>query len=151
MNDSSTVLLAALGIVSTAILALIWIIKYLFTEFKPVMENLVKVTEANTLATKAADAYLQQRNGQDAEFHKEVMTKLKDIPVQAEKQAEKVAIELKKQTEAVSSLLEVNTDSITSELKRVGDLTEERVEIAKHASEHQTVIEQTVNRQIINK
>jgi len=123
MNEASTI--AIIGILGSTVAALIWIIKYLFDSFKPVMDELVKVTQANTAATTSADTYLKQRNGRDIEFHTEIMAKLQDIPSQAAKAAEVVA----------------------EELKRVGDLTAETLE---HSREHQTIREQTVEKQIIN-
>ena len=130
MNDAA--LLAALAIVATISGALVWIIKYLFNTFKPVMDELVKATQANTAATISADTYLKQRNGRDIDFHTEIMTKLQDIPNQAAKAAEVVA----------------------KELKRVGDLTAEKVEQVKedasHPTELQSIHTQTVEKQIIS-
>ena len=131
MNDAA--LLAALAIVATISGALVWIIKYLFNTFKPVMDELVKSTQANTEATISADTYLKQRNGRDIEFHSEILSKLQDIPNQAAKAAEVVA----------------------QELKRVGDLTAGKAEQVKenleNTTNHQNVIEQTVETQIISK
>jgi len=126
MNDAA--LLAALGIVATISGALVWIIKYLFNTFKPVMDELVKSTQANTEATISADTYLKQRNGRDIEFHTEIMNKLQDIPNKAARAAEVVA----------------------EELKRVGDLTAETLEQSKHDLSHQTIKEQTVEHQTVN-
>jgi len=72
----TTVLLAALAIVSACVGALVWVIKHLFTQILPVLNNVVKVTELNTEATKAADAYLRERNGRDIHFHENVMKAL---------------------------------------------------------------------------
>ena len=124
MNEASTI--AIIGILGSTVAALIWIIKYLFDSFKPAMDELVKVTQANTSATTSADTYLKQRNGRDIEFHTEIMAKLKDIPSQA--------------VEAVKIVAE--------ELKRVGDLTAETLE---HSRAHQIIKEQTVEKQIISK
>ena len=132
MNEAA--LLAALAIVATISGALVWIIKYLFNTFKPVMDELVRATQANTSATISADTYLKQRNGRDIDFHTEIMEKLKAIPDQAAIQAERVAIEL----------------------KRVGDLTAQKVaevkeEVSHPTTQQQTVIKQTVEEQVINK
>jgi len=71
MFDSTSIALAALGIVSTVVLALIWIIKYLFTSFKPAVDQLVVSVETNTKATLSADTYLRERNGRDSELWKQ--------------------------------------------------------------------------------
>jgi len=127
MNEAST--LAIIGILGATTGALVWIIKYLFTSFKPVMDNLVRATEENTKATQSADEYLRERNGRDIEFHKEIMVSLKEIPAQAKKQAEQVV----------------------EELHRVGDLTAERLVQSAEQTKHQTVTEQTVEHQIVEK
>ena len=72
----STVLLAALAIVSACVAALVWVIKFLFTKMMPAIENLVKVTELNTDATKSSDTYLRERNGRDIHFHENIMKSL---------------------------------------------------------------------------
>jgi len=72
----STVLLAALAIVSACVALLGWVIKFLFTKILPVIENLVKVTELNTEATKSSDTYLRERNGRDIHFHENIMKSL---------------------------------------------------------------------------
>ena len=127
MNEAAT--LAIIGILGATTAALVWIIKYLFASFMPVMDNLVRATEENTKATKSADEYLRDRNGRDKTFHEEIMLSLKEIPDQAKKQAEEVA----------------------KELHRVGDLTAERLVQAAGQTKHQTVIEQTVEHQIVEK
>ena len=123
MNEASTI--AIIGILGSTVAALIWIIKYLFDSFKPAMDELISATQANTAATTSADTYRKERNGRDTEFHAEIMAKLQDIPNQAAEAAKIVA----------------------KELKRVGDLTAETLE---HSREHQTIREQTVEKQIIN-
>jgi len=127
MNEAAT--LAIIGILGATTAALVWIIKYLFASFMPVMDNLVRATEENTKATKSADEYLRDRNGRDKTFHEEIMLSLKEIPAQARTQAEEVA----------------------KELHRVGDLTAERLVQAAGQTKHQTVIEQTVEHQIVEK
>ena len=127
MNEAAT--LAIIGILGATTAALVWIIKYLFASFMPVMDNLVRATEENTKATKSADEYLRDRNGRDKTFHEEIMLSLKEIPDQAKTQAEEVA----------------------KELHRVGDLTAERLVQAAGQTKHQTVIEQTVEHQIVEK
>lgn len=119
----TAVIIAIIGVLSATVGALIWIIKYLFSEFKPLLDSLVKVTEQNTLATKTADTYLRERNGRDNEFHAEVMKSLKDIPIRAEKQANRVAKELKRVG-----------DTTAAHLKRIG-----AQEIAEQTVQHQTV------------
>lgn len=107
MVDTNAGLLAALGIVSVSVGALVWIIKYLFTEIKPALVSLVEVTTTNTAATKSADIYLRERNGRDNEFHSEVMVALQDIPVQANVQAKTVARELKRVGDMTAAKLKV--------------------------------------------
>jgi len=75
----SAIIISIVGILATVVGALIWIIKYLFTAFMPVMDRLVTATELNTQATRSADEYLRQRNGRDNEFHNEVIQKLTKI------------------------------------------------------------------------
>jgi len=147
MNEASTI--AIVGILGSCVAALIWIIKYLFDSFKPALDKLVEVTHANTEATKNADAYLQQRNGRDIEFHKEIMAKLQAIPVKAEGAATIVANELKNQTEVLRVELDKQNILIIDELHHIVELTAERIEQGKKQSEHQVIVEQTVEKQII--
>ncbi len=123
----TTVIIAIVGILSATVGALIWIIKYLFSEFKPALDGLIKSTDQNTLATKSADEYLRERNGRDNEFHKEVMASLQDIPIQARAQA----------------------DIVAQELKAVGTLTAEKLQMANEAPITQTVAEQVVEHQVV--
>lgn len=83
MSDS-TVLLAALGIVSACVGALIYVIKFMFQKIVPLLESLTISTDKNTKATKKADEYLRERNGRDNEFHGEVMKGLKAIQTAVE-------------------------------------------------------------------
>ncbi len=131
MVETNAALLAALGIVSAFGGALIWIIKYQFTQVKPALDflaksntALAKATEQNTRATKAADEYLRQRNGQDKEFHTEVMRSLDAIPIHAKLQA----------------------DIVANELKRVGDVTAAQLKLVPE----QHVQEQVVHTQVID-
>lgn len=55
-GSSSTVLLAALGIVSTCVLGLIWVIKYLFQKILPVLEGMGENLDANTRQTATTEA-----------------------------------------------------------------------------------------------
>ena len=89
----TTVLLAALAIVSACVAALVWVIKFLFTEILPVIRNNVTITEKlivstemNTEATKSSDAYLRERNGRDIHFHENIMKSLVAIQEQAKNQ-----------------------------------------------------------------
>jgi len=82
----STVLLAALAIVSACVASLVWVIKFLFAKMMPVIEKLVTVTELNTEATKSSDMYLRERNGRDIHFHENIMKSLIAIQVQAKNQ-----------------------------------------------------------------
>lgn len=85
MNEA--VLLAALGIVSACVGALVWIIKFMFEKILPALENNnkltasgIELTKANTLATKSADQYLRERNGRDNEHHTAVLESINAIP-----------------------------------------------------------------------
>jgi len=75
----TTVLLAALGIVSACVGILGWVIKFLFTKILPVLENVV-------VATKSSDTYLRERNGRDIHFHENIMKSLLVIQEGATKQ-----------------------------------------------------------------
>jgi hypothetical protein len=77
---SEAVLLAALGIVSTCVVGLIWVIKRMFNDIVPALKGLQKATEQNTAATKSADTYLQERNGRDNEHHAAVLKSINAIP-----------------------------------------------------------------------
>lgn len=78
MEEAS--LITALGIVSTCVVGLIWIIKRMFNDIIPAINGLKKATEQNTSATKSADEYLQQRNGRDNEHHAAVLKSINAIP-----------------------------------------------------------------------
>jgi len=149
MNEASTI--AIIGILGSCVAALIWIIKYLFDSFKPALDKLAEVTHANTEATKNADAYLQQRNGRDIEFHREIMVKLQAIPLRADGSATIVADELKNQTEVLKVELDKQNILIVDALHQIVELTAEKIEQGKKQNEHQTIIEQTVEKQIISK
>jgi len=113
----SVVIVAIVGVLSATVGALIWIIKYLFTEFKPALDGLVKATEQNTVATKSADVYLRERNGRDNEFHAEVMKSLENIPIEASKQATIVARELKRVGDITAAQLkEVGTQQVVEQI-----------------------------------
>lgn len=73
--------LAVVGILATSVGALVWIIKYLFSEFMPVMKELQKSTQQNTAATKSADQYLRQRNGIDLKHHEQSLKAIAKIPL----------------------------------------------------------------------
>lgn len=96
MNDNSTVLLAALGIVSACVAGLLWVIKFMFKELLPTIQGLEHATKANTSATKSADKYLKERNGRDTKIHTELVTAIKEIPAQIVETASITAKELKK-------------------------------------------------------
>ena len=98
--------ISIIGILGATTGALIWIIKYLFEKIYPVLDKLVVATEMNTQATISSDTYLRQRNGRDIEFHLEMIKKIEAIPKKVDEQ----------------------TGVLAKELKRVGDLTAERVE-----------------------
>lgn len=87
MNDS-TVLLAALGIVSACVGGLIWVIKHMFEQVVPALDKVVDSMMANTTATKAADAYLRERNGRDNQVHKDLIKSINAIPEQIIKTAD---------------------------------------------------------------
>lgn len=78
MNDAG--LLAALGIVSTCVAGLIWVIKRMFNDILPALNGLKNATLQNTEATKSADTYLRERNGRDNEHHAAVLNAINQIP-----------------------------------------------------------------------
>lgn len=126
-----TVNLALVAVLTTCVGGLIWIIKYMFTHIRPLLESLVEATRLNTQATESADEYLRQRNGRDMEFHREVMIGLKEIPKESKRQASIVA----------------------KELKKVGDKTAEQVALVakqRYAMPKQTVVDQTVIEQHVH-
>lgn len=85
-NDSIT--LAVVAILATCVGGLLWIIKFMFGKLVPIIEDLQKVTLANTKATKSADDYLRQRNGRDNEHHQETMKVIQAIPDKMQKIAD---------------------------------------------------------------
>ena len=98
--SNDTVSLAIVGILATCVGGLLWVIKFIFGKMLPIIEDLVKVTAANTKATKSADEYLRQRNGRDNEHHAEVMKVIGAIPTKmqqiANTQAKTLADNLRK-------------------------------------------------------
>lgn len=101
MNDQS-VALSAIGVVITAVGALVWIVKFLMVEMRKsidhntssyqdvarVLGKLSISTDKNTRATMSADAYLRKRNGRDNEHHKLVLEGLEAIPTTMKKIAD---------------------------------------------------------------
>lgn len=96
MTQDNTVVLSVLAVLGSCVAGLIWVIKHLFTEIKPVLgginesqlansralDKLSGLVEKNTKATESADAYLRQRNGRDAEVWQKVMHSLEQISSQ---------------------------------------------------------------------
>lgn len=96
VNQDNTVVLSVLAVLGSCVAGLIWVIKHLFTEIKPVLgnisdatlantralEKLSSLTEKNTKATQAADAYLRERNGRDGKMWNQVMHSLEQISSQ---------------------------------------------------------------------
>jgi len=96
----STVLLAALAIVSACVGLLGWVIKAMFGELKPLIASSIELTKLNTLATEAntrasektakavhsQDTYTRERNGRDNHFHGNVMKALVAIQEGAKRQ-----------------------------------------------------------------
>ena len=101
MDNSSayTVLaIAVVGVLATCVGALVWVIKFLFQKLLPafdqqnkVTSKLVNATSANTKATKAADAYLRERNGRDNDFQKYNIKAIEAIPAKMQEIADKQA------------------------------------------------------------
>lgn len=95
--ESTSISIAALGIVATCVGGLIWIIKQGMNKILPVLEGMTaalntfnKVIEDNSKQVKNNTEYLQHRNGRDSEIWQEVRdslikihedTKPKDIVV----------------------------------------------------------------------
>jgi hypothetical protein len=121
MQDSSayTVLAVAIvGVLATCVGGLIWVIKTMFRQIIPLIENGNKIiakvdvsTRANTKATKAADAYLRQRNGRDVEFQKANIAAIQAVPDQIIASAKITAKILAKDTHnAAAAVKKVKTD-----------------------------------------
>lgn len=89
MNEAS--IIAIVGILGTAVGALIWIIKYLFDKILPSLDGLAKATDSNTRVTASADRYLRVRNGRDNEMHKELVKAVGDISTQIIRTADTAA------------------------------------------------------------
>lgn len=92
--DNSAVTIAIVGILATCVGGLLWIIKFMFNKMTPLLEGLTKSTDANTSATKTADKYLRDRNGRDAESHKESIKAIEAIPLKMQAIADKQAATL---------------------------------------------------------
>lgn len=86
VNDAG--LLAALGIVSACVAALVWVIRFMFGRLVPMIEELIKNTAANTSITESADKYLRDRNGRDSEHHKATLSAINKIPTTMKKIAD---------------------------------------------------------------
>jgi len=96
MTQDNTVVLSVLAVLGSCVAGLIWVIKHLFTEIKPVLgsinesqitntkalDKLSGLVEKNTRATEAADEYLRKRNGRDAEVWQKVMHSLEELSSQ---------------------------------------------------------------------
>ena len=100
MFDSAATI-AIIGVLATTVGGLIWVLKYVFSELKPVLDQILVSTKTNTASTEAntvaaleaakasaeavrvsssADEYLRHRNGRDAEMHTELLAGMKEIP-----------------------------------------------------------------------
>ncbi len=89
-------MLSVLAVLGSCVAGLIWVIKHLFTEIKPVLgsinesqitntkalDKLSSLVEKNTKATESADEYLRKRNGRDSEIWQKVMHSLEQISSQ---------------------------------------------------------------------
>jgi len=96
----STVLIAALAIVSACVGLLGFVIKEMFRELKPLIASSMELTKINTLATEAntrasektakavhsLDTYTRERNGRDNHFHGNVMKALEVMQEQGKNQ-----------------------------------------------------------------
>lgn len=76
----SSVTLGILGVLGTCVAGLIWVMKYVFGTLKPLLEETLKATQANTKATNHADQYLRERNGRDNAMHKQLLEATQAIP-----------------------------------------------------------------------
>ena len=106
-TGNSAVTLAVVAILATCVGGLLWIIKYMFNKFVPMVEENNKAIMANTEATKNADKYLRERNGNDAEKHEELIKATQDIPVKMQEIADHQAKSL------VASLKEVKEQHVS--------------------------------------
>lgn len=62
---SEPAIIAIIGILATAVGALIWVIKYMFDKILPILESLKDSVNKNTEQTKSNEEYLRLRNGSD--------------------------------------------------------------------------------------
>lgn len=98
MTSDAPVILAILGVLGTCVGGLIWVIKRLFERVVPAMDNisialekLSTSTESNTRAIKAADTYLQKRNGATDKHHANVTKAVKAVSDTVNKAVSKCA------------------------------------------------------------
>lgn len=116
----STVLLAALAIVSAAMAAQVWLIKTWVTSILPLLNSLL-------VAIKSSDTYLRERNGRDNTFQAsiaETLITIRDETIQ-------------------------NNKDVAKQLKVVGDGTAHRLEEITKMVIKQNVKEQHVEHQTI--
>jgi predicted PurR-regulated permease PerM len=118
-NSAYTVLaVAVVGVLASCVGGLIWVIKTMFNQIIPLIENgnktLIKVDasqKANIRATKANTIYLRERNGRDAEFQKENIEAIRAVPQQIIESAKITAKILARETHlAAVAVKKVKTD-----------------------------------------
>src|ERR1039458_6738853 len=118
-NSAYTVLaVAVVGVLASCVGGLIWVIKTMFNQIIPLIENgnktLIKVDasqKANIRATKANTIYLHERNGRDAEFQKENIEAIRAVPQQIIESAKITAKILARETHlAAVAVKKVKTD-----------------------------------------
>lgn len=71
-----------IGVLFVTVGALIWVIKFLFTQILPALNALTKAIASNTKVTKSSDKYLRERNGRDSKMHVELIKAVHEIPQQ---------------------------------------------------------------------
>lgn len=108
MDNSVTLvgaIVAALGIVATAMAGMLWIVKYLMVQMKESLDantksnNLVaKESKLTRSAVKSSDKYLRERNGRDSEIHTELIASINKLPHTMQKIADNSVQKLSKQT-----------------------------------------------------
>ncbi len=82
---SDQIVLGIIGVLGTAVGALIWVIKYMFDKLLPVIESLKESVDNNAEQTKENREYLEKRNGKDSRIWQEAFEAIKDLKESYEK------------------------------------------------------------------
>ncbi len=121
MNDNNTVALAAIGVLGTAVVALAAVANYALKRLGGDLREHTKAAIQQTASNEkvgefisSSEQYLRDRNGRDAEIHKEMM-----VQIQATTDAVK---------EVPKMLDKVAKTSVKTIIRSFGDIPEQHVE-----------------------